>query len=103
MDARWSQTDVFPLIAQAIRECHSAHQRFVTHDEIVQRLLKSPDATSLIEAARGTGENDRSADWLVHNMVAWFSQRITMEESEWSKEFDRERIDGKWAYLPKGT
>ncbi len=41
---------------------------------------------------------DRTADWIAHNMVAWFSQRITVGESDWAARFDREKRNGKWAY-----
>jgi hypothetical protein len=33
-------------------------------------------------------------------MVSWFSQRITVGESEWARAFERTRIDGLWAYKP---
>ncbi len=33
-------------------------------------------------------------------MVSWFSQRITVGESDWSLAFERTKIDGLWAYKP---
>jgi hypothetical protein len=33
-------------------------------------------------------------------MVSWFSQRITVGESEWAAAFERTRIDGHRAYKP---
>lgn len=34
------------------------------------------------------------------NMVSWFSQRITIGESDWAEGFEGTKIDGLWAYKP---
>jgi len=33
-------------------------------------------------------------------MVSWFSQQITVGESDWARAFERTKIDGLWAYKP---
>jgi hypothetical protein len=38
----------------------------------------------------------QSLEWLAGNMVSWFSQRITVGESDWARAFERTKIDGLW-------
>lgn len=96
----WKQTDVFPIIAAKIERLSASRPGFVPHDAIVEAVLADPEAAAIVETAHHA-EPERSPEWLAHNMVAWFSQRISMGESEWADRFDREFIDGKWAYRPR--
>jgi len=100
MSATWKQDDVFPIIARLISS-GAIEDRYVTHDQIVNGLLPDSEAVPIIEQAhqQQQGQN-RSIEWFAHNMVAWFSQQITVGHSQWSNEFDRKDIDGKWAYRP---
>lgn len=43
----------------------------------------------MIDAAREAFGENQSAEWLANNMVSWFSQRITMETSDWAAAFER--------------
>jgi len=100
MSATWKQDDVFPIIAKLI-STRAVEGRYVTHDEIVNGLFEEPEAVTIIEQAHEQQqEQNRSIEWFAHNMVAWFSQQITVGHSQWSNEFDRKNIDGKWAYRP---
>ena len=101
MSSTWKQDDVFPIIAQIIRDIGHQGLRYVTHDEITAALLADSTASDIIANARNENDENRSLEWVAHNMVAWFSQRITSGQSDWDKAFDREEIDGKWAYKPK--
>ena len=76
---------------------------YVTHDQITSSLLSGIEGSTLISAARDKLDEDRTAEWIAHKMVAWFSQRITVGESDWAGRFDRQKIDGKWAYRPKSS
>lgn len=97
----WEQVDIFPVIARIIGETHGSRGEFVTHDEIVSGLLADPEAAPIIGSARDQSSEPHTAEWIAHNMVAWFSQRITIGESHWAEQFERKKIAGKWAYLPK--
>jgi hypothetical protein len=101
MAPKWKQADVFPIIAQIIRDLQGQEPRFITHDEITRGLLADPAAAGIIADAHRQQDEKRSLEWLAHNMVAWFSQRITSGQSEWHDAFDRQDMDGKWAYKPK--
>jgi hypothetical protein len=102
MPPTWKQADVFPIIAQIIRDLHARNSGYVRHDEITAGLLADPAAAGIITDAYQQNDEKRSLEWLAHNMVAWFSQRITSGHSDWDDAFDRQEIDGKWAYKPKG-
>src|SRR6266478_4468444 len=100
MEPSWKQADVFPVIARIIEQAHQEHQRFVTSQEIAVRLLQTSEGRNLVEAAREQQQEKQSLEWLASNMVSWFSQRITVGESEWAQAFERTKIDGLWAYKP---
>lgn len=100
MSTSWKQDDVFPVIARIINEAYASQHRLVLHDEIVERLLADGEAASIIEEARQQQDKDHSDEWFAHNMLAWFSQRITVDKSDWANTYHREKIDGKWAYAP---
>ncbi len=98
MDTGWSHDDVFPAVARAIEALNSQQFAYADHDAIVAHLLNDSEVRSYIDAARSADEADRSPEWIAHNMVAWFSQRITVGDSPWASRFERQKINGKWAY-----
>ena len=104
MTTAWEHADVFPVIARIIETASvEPGSAYVTHDQITSSLLADAEGSTLISAARGELDEDRTVEWIAHNMVAWFSQRITVGESYWGERFDRQKIDGKWAYRPKAS
>lgn len=100
MEPSWKQADVFPIIARTIEERYQVHQRFITAQEIAARLLQDGEGRNLVEVAYQQQDDKQSLEWLASNMVSWFSQRITVGESEWALAFERTKIDGLWAYKP---
>ncbi len=100
MEPAWKQADAFPIIARLIEAAYRERHRFITAQEIAVLLLQDAEARNLVEAARDQQEEKQSLQWLASNMVSWFSQRITVGESEWSQIFERTKIDGLWAYRP---
>lgn len=100
MDTTFSHAEVFPLVARLIVRAPADADGFVEHDTIVSELLGDPEAASIVRRAKAgsTLPDQRS---VASNMVAWFSQQITVERSTWSEFFDRERRGGAWAYRPK--
>ncbi|MEX0939562.1 MAG: hypothetical protein WDZ59_16985 [Pirellulales bacterium] len=100
MEPSWKQPDVFPVIARVIEQAYGKQQRFITAQEIAARLLQDPEGRNLVEAAREHQQEQQSLEWLASNMVSWFSQRITVGESDWARQFERTKIDGHWAYKP---
>jgi hypothetical protein len=98
MKPTWKHDEVFPIIAHIIEQEYRQHNRYITAHEIAIRLLQDEPAKSLIEQAQSQPRKDWSADRLARNMVAWFSQRITVGDSPWAKTFERTRIDDRWAY-----
>jgi len=93
----FEQEDVLPVIAGLIREEADAKE-YVTHHEIVEALLDDPEGRELAEEAveRRGHTPKRWASW----MVQAFSKHISAEESVYDDRFERERVDGTWAYRP---
>jgi len=103
MEPSWKHADVFPVIARVIEAAYREHQRFVSAREIATRLLQDPEGRHMVEAAREQQQEQQSFEWLASNMVSWFSQRITVGESDWARAFERTKIDGLWAYKPRAA
>ena len=100
MEPSWKQADVFPIIARIIEQGYREQQGFVAAHDIARRLLQDTQGRNLVAAAHEQQEEKQSLEWLASNMVSWFSQRITVGESEWARAFERTKIDGLWAYKP---
>jgi hypothetical protein len=100
MEPSWKQADVFPVIARLIEQAYREHQRFITAQEIAGRLFQNTEGRNLVETARQQQKDKQSVQWLASNMVSWFSQRITIGESDWARALERTKVDGLWAYKP---
>lgn len=100
MQPSFCHDDVFPIIARLIIQSPGDAKGFVTHDTIVAAVLADSETAGIVAHARRTAawSHDRSA---ASNMVAWFSQQITVGKSPWGEFFDREQQRGAWAYRPK--
>jgi len=99
----WRHADVFPVIERVIKELYKQKGDYLTHGEIADGLLNESDGAQFIQQALETSQKPHTAEWLAHNMVAWFSQRLSVGNSEWGKSLQRKKIDGKWAYRPRQT
>lgn len=98
--SNWKHADVFPIIAKTIEDLSASKEDYVTHDEIVEALLADPVAVEIVDRAH-RAQPDHTQEWLAHNMVAWFSERISVGQSDWRERFERKKVDGKWAYRPR--
>ncbi len=99
MAPSWKQADVFPIISRLIIEAHTRSNDFVSAREIARRLLTNAEGRAAIDAARAGGSG-QTPEWLATNMVSWFSQRITIGQSDWLDRFERMKIRRAWAYRP---
>jgi hypothetical protein len=98
MEPSWKHADVFPIIAHIIEQASRENDRFVTAQEIAALLLLDTEGRNLVQAAHEQHDENQPLEWLASNMVSWFSQRITIGESDWAPAFERKKIDGLWAY-----
>jgi hypothetical protein len=98
----WKHAEVFPIIARLIGEAYRQHTRDITEHEIAVRLLMDGEARAMIEAAQQQ-QHASSPDKVAINMVAWFSARFTIGDSEYQWNFERTKIKNRWAYKPTQT
>lgn len=100
MEPSFRHSEVFPLIARLITRIPGDASGFVNHDAIVTAILADPEGAGIVARARTTAawSDDRGA---ASNMLAWFSQQITVGRSPWADFFDREQRNSAWAYRPK--
>jgi hypothetical protein len=93
--------DLFPLIANAIRRVSNNNGgNLVVHDDITAAVLGSEEFVALLRDRQQVLGRVHSLTWLAHNAVAWFSQYISTGRSLWAQDFERVRVQGKWAYRP---
>ena len=97
----WSQEETMPLIARLIGDLAGDPPKHVTHDALVAALLLDRAGGRLIARARELQGDDRQPHAIAANMVAWFSQRITVRDSPFARDFERKKIGGAWAYRPR--
>lgn len=95
-DSSFRHAEAFPIIADVIRECSQQEGNFIHHHEIVAAFLAHPEGRTLAQEA--AEKQDSSVDWAASNMVAWFSKRFTEGETPYQDEFERKRVEGRWAY-----
>jgi hypothetical protein len=97
--SRYKET--YPIIAGLIHTLYDASgddSEWVTHDELSDALLDHPEGKEIVEdeAAAKDKEPERTAS----NMVATFSRLYTDGTLAHKDEFERERVQGRWAYRP---
>lgn len=100
MDTTFSHAEVFPLIARLIVRSPADELGFVDHDAIVAALLADAEGMAIVSRASSASSLPDHRT-VASNMVAWFSQQITVGRSRWAEFFDRERRAEAWAYRPK--
>ena len=100
-ETTFSQEDTEPVIAGLIRELAGDPPAFVTHEQLTAALLTDAAGRRIIARARELQGDNRSREVIAANMVAWFSQRITVGNSPHAHAFERKKIGGAWAYRPR--
>jgi hypothetical protein len=89
----FTHAEVFPIIANAIETYCRKHANYMTHEEIVEAVMKDPQGQAILER-----RPDKTKLWSAGVMVAWFSKIFTDGTSEWDARFERKRIGLPWAY-----
>ena len=95
MNPKWNQSIAFPIIASIIRREFRKRRQWITHREITERLSQYVKDKKLITGAH------KQRSTRCSKMIAWFSQRITVNGSQYKRQFDRKKIAGTYAYKPK--
>ena len=98
---RYEHREVFPTIAQVIKEKYRQSTGFVSHDEIVAGLRDHADLQNIFERLDFVPD-PHPREWEASNMVAWWSKRFTEATNPNRHDFDRQRqeLGGNWAYQP---
>jgi hypothetical protein len=102
MDASFRIDEVSELVARLLLVLPADSAGFVTHHAIANAVLADPVGAGIVTRARAV----RPAAWADNraaaaDMVACFSQQITVGLSPWASSFDREKRGNVWAYRPK--
>ena len=100
MPTSFRHEDAFPMIARVIITASSREDIYLDHGRIVAAVIADPFGSKLAAGAQETAKW-ATVEQAAANMVAWFSQQITIGKSPWIAFFDRKRIKGTWAYRPK--
>ncbi len=95
----FNQREVFPVIAEVIRMLHKDTQDFVMHDELAEALLGHPIIKAIIARVHQQ-PNSPTSEWLVGNMIAWFSQKMTAATSPYRHTVEYVRMGQAFAFRP---
>lgn len=99
--AVFKQSQIFPYIANAINELWEQRQSWVRRDDIIEYLMQKPEVVAALIQSTDLIDT-RQKRWYIGNAIDWFSQQLTAGTSSYIGQYDRERIAGKWAYVPAG-
>jgi hypothetical protein len=89
----------FPVIKSSIYEVYGRQQTLVTRDQLAKKL---GEQTWVREALSAAGITDSiQQDKRIGNQIDFFSAHYKLKTYGLEDEFDRDEIDGKWAYRPK--
>jgi len=92
----WQHDEIFPLVAKVILMKHNPRNpRYIEAGEITEELMKQPRILKLVI------DSGLPVRFAVGNMVAWFSQSITVRRNPYAPQFSRVKVRGLWAYQPK--
>ena len=82
--------EVFPIIARLIKQINEDTKKFAGHGQIVDLLLTDGEAISLLETARMLTRFTEIRE-IASNMVAWWSQQITVGFNPFKDDFERRK------------
>lgn len=83
--------EVFPIIARLIKQINEDTKKFAGHGQIVDLLLIDGEAISLLETARMLTRFTEIRE-IASNMVAWWSQQITVGFNPFKDDFERRKL-----------
>lgn len=105
----FNSMDVVPVITRIVTNRTSPGGAYLSRESIVQVLLQDPSDRVLIQQCHRRYKREGGTESLQRfagNMVDWFSAWWKRGYFGLRNAFDRERIDGTWAYrvaMPKST
>lgn len=83
-------TEVFPIIARLIKEINENTRQFARHVQIVDLLLTDSEAIAMLETAQMLTRFTEIRE-IASNMVAWWSQQITVGFNPFKDDFVRRK------------
>src|SRR5438046_2339187 len=95
----FNQAEVFPAVARVVQNRYRASEAFITHGELVKALSAEPEVRAVVNRL-ATSRRKLRERLIISNIVAWFSQQITVGKSDYAPFFTRKRLGGAWAYRP---
>jgi hypothetical protein len=107
IDPKWSRNAfsiaaVFPVIAESIIFINNEMKIYASHSAIVDALLENDESIRLIDTAemltRFTSRRD-----IASNMVAWWSQQITVGLNPFKDQFQRRNTPYEYWAVSLGT
>jgi hypothetical protein len=82
--------EVFPVIAEKITEINRATTKFAAHSEIARALETDSLASEMIATAAMLTRFSTPTN-IASNMVAWWSQQITVNQNSFAVSFERRK------------
>jgi hypothetical protein len=93
--------NVLPVVAATITDLAQGEEDMVSHEEMVRGLTSRPELDALLDHLSEGDPSSKPREWWASSFLQWFSHRFSRGISEWQDRFERELIDGCWAYRPR--
>ncbi len=91
--------EVFPIIAKLIKEINQDTRQFAGHAQIAESLMKDSESKTVLETALLLTRFSETRE-IASNMVAWWSQQITVGFNPFKDDFER-RQPSSYEYWAK--
>ena len=104
MGKYFSREEMIPMVEDWINAISREldQDEFVSHRAIVETLLIIPhDEPEYKLIKRVSDSVGKAPRWVANNMVQWFSQWITVGNSDSGDRFERIEVGRVWAYRPR--
>ena len=90
----WAYDEVAAIFVEVVTAYGKRHTDFMAHETMVSALMEHPEGKRILERPH----DDRSNEYWVGVMLAWFSRAFTEGRSEWENSLERKKIGSAWAY-----
>jgi hypothetical protein len=95
---------VLPVIADVLRRiCSKESPEYVHHPRIVDALVADSELGAFLDRLTARDPQKRTQHWWASNMMAWFSQTMTVGRSPYSSGFERDEDRSPYAYKLKNS
>lgn len=90
----WAYDEVAAIFFEVVAQYAKRQTDFMTHEKMVAAFMEHAEGNRILDRPH----DERSNQYWVGVMLAWFSRAYTEGRSEWENRLERKKIGSAWAY-----